>query len=181
MTLARPFKTGTGSWIYTRRVATPETNKTCFLNRRYATDDCCRASYPALKGRGRVRRRYASISSRRRPSLTNDPDLDPTPPQAPVAVRIFRKVVDVKPAELKALVLGFVYYFLVLSSYYVIRPIRDDFGAAGGVENLPWMFTGTLVTMLVANTLFSKLVARFSRRRFIPIAYRFFIANLLIF
>jgi len=87
----------------------------------------------------------------------------------------------VKPAELRALALGFIYYFLILSSYYVIRPIRDDFGAAGGIENLPWMFTGTLVVMLIANALFSALVARFSRRRFIPIAYRFLIANLLIF
>jgi AAA family ATP:ADP antiporter len=87
----------------------------------------------------------------------------------------------VKPEELRALTLGFIYYFLILSSYYVIRPIRDDFGAAGGIENLPWMFTGTLVVMLIANALFSALVARFSRRRFIPIAYRFLIANLLVF
>ena len=86
-----------------------------------------------------------------------------------------------KAEEVRALALGFIYYFLILSSYYVIRPIRDDFGAAGGIENLPWMFTGTLVTMLIANTLFAALVARFSRRRFIPIAYRFLIANLLIF
>jgi AAA family ATP:ADP antiporter len=97
------------------------------------------------------------------------------------ALHLFRIVVDVKPNELRALLLSFLYYFLVLSAYYVIRPIRDDFGAASGIENLPWMFTGTLVTMLVANTLFSALVARYSRRRFVPVAYRFFIANLLIF
>ena len=96
-------------------------------------------------------------------------------------VRLFRKAVDVKAEEVRALGLGFIYYFLILSSYYVIRPIRDDFGAAGGIENLPWMFTGTLVTMLIANALFAALVAKFSRRRFIPIAYRFFIGNLLIF
>jgi AAA family ATP:ADP antiporter len=95
--------------------------------------------------------------------------------------RLLRKAVDVNPQEVRALSLGFLYYFLILSSYYVIRPIRDDFGAAGGIENLPWLFTGTLVAMLVANTLFAALVARFSRRRFIPIAYRFLIANLLIF
>jgi AAA family ATP:ADP antiporter len=98
-----------------------------------------------------------------------------------VFLRLLRKAVDVKAAEVRALALGFIYYFLILSSYYVIRPIRDDFGAAGGIENLPWMFTGTLVTMLIANTLFAALVARFSRRRFIPIAYRFLIANLLVF
>lgn len=96
-------------------------------------------------------------------------------------MRGLRKVVEVKPDEVRALVLGFVYYFFILSSYYIIRPIRDDMGAAGGVENLPWMFTGTLIAMLVANALFAALVAKFSRRRFIPIAYRFFIFNLLVF
>ena len=96
-------------------------------------------------------------------------------------VRFLHRAVDVKAHEVGALSLGFLYYFLILSSYYVIRPIRDDFGAAGGLDNLPWLFTGTLVVMLIANGLFSSLVARFSRRRFIPIAYRFFVANLLIF
>ena len=62
---------------------------------------------------------------------------------------LIRLIVDVKPRELRALFLSFLYYFLILSSYYIIRPIRDDFGAAGGLENLPWMFTGTLVVMLV--------------------------------
>jgi AAA family ATP:ADP antiporter len=95
--------------------------------------------------------------------------------------RVLQKVVAVKPEEVRALALGFLYYFLILSSYYVIRPIRDDFGVAGGIENLATMFTGTLVVMLIANALFSSLVARLSRRRFIPIAYRFFISNLLLF
>jgi ATP:ADP antiporter, AAA family len=95
--------------------------------------------------------------------------------------RVLRKAVDVRADEVRALVLSFVYYFFVLSSYYIIRPIRDDMGVAGGVENLPWMFTGTLVAMLIANALFAALVAKFSRRRFIPIAYRFFILNLLVF
>lgn len=95
--------------------------------------------------------------------------------------RVLRKAVDVRANEGRALVLSFVYYFFVLSSYYIIRPIRDDMGVAGGVENLPWMFTGTLVAMLIANALFAALVAKFSRRRFSPIAYRFFILNLLVF
>ncbi len=96
-------------------------------------------------------------------------------------VRLRTKAVDVQPDELRALGLGFVFNFIVLGSYYVLRPIRDEIGAAGSLENLSWMYTGTLVAMLVANALFSGIVARMSRRRFIPIAYRFFIANLILF
>lgn len=91
------------------------------------------------------------------------------------------KAVDVRPHEVRAMSLGFLFNFIVLASYYVIRPIRDEIGAAGGLENLSWMFTATLVAMLIANALFSAIVGRTSRRRFIPIAYRFFILNLALF
>lgn len=95
--------------------------------------------------------------------------------------QLFDKIVDVRPDEVRALWLGFVFNFVVLGGYYVIRPIRDEIGAAGGLENLSWMFTAVLVAMLIANALFSAIVGRMPRRRFIPIAYRFFIANLIIF
>jgi AAA family ATP:ADP antiporter len=94
--------------------------------------------------------------------------------------KILAKIVDVKPNEVRALWLGFVFFFVVLAGYYVIRPVRDNIGATQ-FENLWWMFTVVLVTMIGANALFSMIVARMSRRRFIPIAYRFFILNLLIF
>ena len=95
--------------------------------------------------------------------------------------RIFSKIVDVKPDEIRALLLAFVFNFVVLGGYYVIRPIRDEIGADRGVENLPWMYTGTLIGMLIANALYAAIVARMSRRRFIPVAYRFAIANLFVF
>src|SRR5713101_2845683 len=94
--------------------------------------------------------------------------------------RLFAKIVDVKPNEIRALWLSFVFFFVVLAGYYVIRPIRDNIGA-NNYENLWWMFTVVLITMIAANALFSAIVSRMSRRRFIPIAYRFFIINLIIF
>src|SRR6266404_6674115 len=94
--------------------------------------------------------------------------------------RLFSKIVDVKPNEVRALWLGFILFFVVLAGYYVIRPIRDNIGATQ-FEHLWWMFTVVLVTMIVANALFSMIVARMPRRKFIPIAYRFFILNLIIF
>src|SRR5216117_4281839 len=94
--------------------------------------------------------------------------------------KFFGKIVDVRPEEIRALWLAFIFFFVVLAGYYVIPPVRDNIGASYS-ENLWWMFTVVLLTMLVANALFSAIVARMSRRRFIPIAYRFFIVNLVIF
>src|SRR5690606_642860 len=60
-----------------------------------------------------------------------------------------------------------------------LRPIRDEAGVAGGVDNLAWLFTGTLVGMLLVHPFFAGLVARLPRRRFVPLTYRFFILHLI--
>jgi AAA family ATP:ADP antiporter len=95
--------------------------------------------------------------------------------------RLLRRVVDVREGEVAAVVWSCAYFFFVLSSYYVLRPIRDEMGVAGGAKNLAWLFTATLVGMLLVHPLFTALVARLPRRRFVPLIYRFFILNLIVF
>ena len=97
------------------------------------------------------------------------------------ARRLLRRVVDVREHEIAAVVWSCAYFFFVLSAYYVLRPIRDEMGVAGGVQNLAWLFLGTLVGMLLVHPLFTALVARLPRRRFVPLIYRFFILNLVVF
>jgi AAA family ATP:ADP antiporter len=97
------------------------------------------------------------------------------------ALALLQKVVDVRPNEVRTLGLGFAFHFLILTGYYILRPIRDSIAASNRLETLPWMFTATLVAMLLANVLFAAVVARMSRRKFIPLAYGFFIFNLGLF
>ena len=73
------------------------------------------------------------------------------------------------------------YFFFLLAAYYILRPIRDQAAVAGGVHNIPWLFTATLTVMLLVNPVFSALVVKFTRKYFIPISYRFFILNILVF
>ena len=98
-----------------------------------------------------------------------------------IVYRFLRCVIDVRPSELRALGWSWLYIFSVLFSYYILRPIRDDMGVAGGVENLQWLFTGTLLGMIAINPPFAALVARLPRVKFIAISYRFFWVNLLLF
>jgi AAA family ATP:ADP antiporter len=102
-------------------------------------------------------------------------------PGSGVAYRLLRRLIEVQPDELRALGWSWLYIFSILSSYYIIRPIRDEMGVAGGVENLPWLFTGTLLGMIAVNPAFAALVAKLPRVRFIAVTYRFFMANLLLF
>lgn len=95
--------------------------------------------------------------------------------------RWLARVVAVRPQEIRALLFSFAYFFCLLAAYYVLRPLRDEMGIAGGVRNLPWLFTATFVVMLFAVPVFGAVVARMARARFIPLVYHFFVFNIALF
>lgn len=95
--------------------------------------------------------------------------------------RLLRRFVDIRREEVPVVAWCWLFIFAVLSSYYIMRPIRDQAGVAGGVRNLQWLFTGTLIGMVLANIPFAWLVKKLPRRRFIPITYHFFAANIVLF
>ncbi len=90
-------------------------------------------------------------------------------------IPLLSRAVKVRRSELAGLVGGFLYFFCLLCSYYMLRPVRDEMGVRGGVENLQWLFTATFFAMLVAVPIFAALASRFPRRRLIPAVYGFFI------
>ena len=106
---------------------------------------------------------------------------EPTEPTVSKPARLLRRLVDLREGEFPALAWSWGYIFAILASYYMLRPIRDQMGIAGGIENLPWLFLATLVGMLALNLPFAWLVKSLPRARFVPLAYRFFAANILLF
>jgi AAA family ATP:ADP antiporter len=84
--------------------------------------------------------------------------------------------------DLQATVIAAVYFFFVLGSYYIVRPVREQLGAAaGGSDVLPWLWTGTFIATVVLTPFYGAIVARFPRRIFIPIAYAFFAIGMIAF
>lgn len=88
------------------------------------------------------------------------------------------RLLGVERDEAAALAWSFLYFFALLTGYYVLRPVRDAMGALG---QLQWLFTGTFFAMLLVTPLYGALVSRFPRRVFLPVVYAFFIACLLFF
>jgi AAA family ATP:ADP antiporter len=112
-----------------------------------------------------------------------DPDHAPTQRRgiADRAYRVLGRFIEIEPEEVPVVGWCWLYIFSVMSSYYIMRPIRDQAGVAGGVNNLKWLFLGTLIGMLLLNLPFAYLVKKLPRTRFIPITYRFFAANIVLF
>ncbi len=101
-------------------------------------------------------------------------------PQVVAAARpdAFLRLLGARPGEAGALAWSFVYFFCLLTGYYVLRPVRD---AVGADYRLQWLFTATFLAMLAITPIYGALVSRFPRRVFLPVVYGFFIACLLLF
>ena len=95
--------------------------------------------------------------------------------------RLLRRLVLVDEGEAPALLWSALYFFLLLFGFYLLRPVREAIGIARGADKLPWLMTGTLLAMVLANPVFATLVSKLPRKRFIPLAYRFFALTMLAF
>jgi AAA family ATP:ADP antiporter len=95
--------------------------------------------------------------------------------------KMLERVVAVEADEVRPMLLSALYFFLVMAGYFVVRPLRDDMGLAGGVRNLPWLYTGTLVGMVLVHPIFAAMVSKLSRRRFISLSYHIVAALMIIF
>ena len=90
-----------------------------------------------------------------------------------------RSFTDADPAELLPLSWAFLYFFCLLCGYYILRPVRDEMAIEGGVQHLPWMMTGTFVTLLLATPIFGYVSARMPRHRLLLTTYAFFGSHLI--
>lgn len=91
---------------------------------------------------------------------------------------LVNKIVDVHgDDELKGLLWGTAYGFLIMFSYYILRAVRDEISSADR-GNLQLLWTAVFFVMLLAVPLYSWMASRWSRGVFVPLANRFFIACL---
>lgn len=74
---------------------------------------------------------------------------------------------------------GLAMFFLLFAGYFMLRPIRETMGVAGGVDNLQWLFTGTFVATLAVLPLYGWIASKVSRRRIVPWVFGMVVASLL--
>ncbi len=100
-----------------------------------------------------------------------------TSPFARLVTRLFGTDTNEAPAVGAGLLL----FFLVFTGYFMLRPVRETMGVAGGIDNLHWLFTGTFVATLATLPLFGWLASKVARRTILAWTFGFFAMNMLVF
>ena len=91
------------------------------------------------------------------------------------------RTLGIERDELAAVAWSFVYFFCIMSAYFMLRSVRDSMAIVSGVQSIPLLFTGTFGLMILATPIFGWVTSKYPRRSFLPWVYYFFITNILIF
>src|ERR1700734_3658838 len=95
--------------------------------------------------------------------------------------RLLKTVADVEPLEVKAVLISFVYFFFLMGSYFILRPLRDTMGTVYGVAHLQELFTGTFLLSFVVAPLYAGLASRIRLSLFLPWVYGFIAITMVAF
>ncbi|MDQ8699289.1 MFS transporter [Hyphomicrobium sp. LHD-15] len=88
---------------------------------------------------------------------------------------------NVEREEVPAVAAGVGMFYLLFAGYFMLRPVRETMGIAGGIDNLQWLFTATFVATLIALPLFGWIASKVPRRHVLAWTYAFFTLNLIAF
>src|SRR6202044_3824268 len=85
--------------------------------------------------------------------------------------RLLKTVADVEPLEVRAVLISFVYFFFLMASYFILRPLRDTMGTIYGVDHLQELFTGTFIVSFIVAPLYAGFASRIRLATFLPWVY----------
>src|SRR5579863_1095838 len=87
------------------------------------------------------------------------------------ATGFLQRVVCIEPGELKVVLSSFVYFFFLMASYFILRPLRDTMGTIYGVDHLQELFTGTFIVSFIVAPLYAGFASRIRLATFLPWVY----------
>jgi AAA family ATP:ADP antiporter len=84
--------------------------------------------------------------------------------------------------DLKHAIIGALYFFLVLCSFYILKPLRDSsFLTEFHPHSKPFFHLATLGVLFLLASFYSEVIKKFRGQQFIHIFYGFLISNLFLF
>jgi len=95
--------------------------------------------------------------------------------------RTMRSAFKVEPHERRATLLSFAFVLVLMTAYYILRPIRDAMSSDWTDAELSTLFTVTFLFSFVFVSAYGAACARVDFRRLVPGVYAFFAASFLLF
>ena len=96
-------------------------------------------------------------------------------------ISLTTRLIKVEPHELPAAVMSFLFVFILMASYYLLRPVRDAMASDWTDAELSWLWTLNFFISAGAVLLYGQVVSRIELRKLVPGIYLFFASSFLLF
>jgi len=106
--------------------------------------------------------------------------MNETRPQSSLQ-RAIKTATKIEPNELQATVLSFLFVFVLMAAYFILRPVRDSLSSDWNDEQLSWLWTSTFFFSLIAVSIYGGVISRIRLRVIVPSVYAFFAATFVAF
>ena len=95
--------------------------------------------------------------------------------------RIVTATTKVKPNEIRATVLSFLFVFILMTAYFTIRPVRDAMASDWTRAETSWLWTMTFFCSVVGVSLYGLILSRVNFRQVVTGVYIFFAVSFIVF
>jgi AAA family ATP:ADP antiporter len=95
--------------------------------------------------------------------------------------RAIRAATKIESHEIQATVLSFLFVFVLMAAYFILRPVRDSLSSDWTDQQLSWLWTSTFFISIIAVTIYGAVISRIRFRVIVPSVYAFFAATFIAF
>ena len=88
--------------------------------------------------------------------------------------RLIKAAAKVEANELKATLLSFSFVFVIMTAYFILRPVRDALSSDWSDEQLSWLWTSTFIFSARAVSIYGAVISRVRFKVIVPSVYVFF-------
>jgi AAA family ATP:ADP antiporter len=95
--------------------------------------------------------------------------------------RLLLRLTNVQPNELKAAVLSFLFVFILMAAYYLLRPVRDAMASDWSDAEVSWLWTLNFFISTAIVAIYGLIISRISFSKLVPSVYLFFALSFVLF
>jgi AAA family ATP:ADP antiporter len=95
--------------------------------------------------------------------------------------RIVKALTKIEPNELRATILSFLFVFILMTAYFILRPVRDAMASDWSRAEVSWLWTSTFIFSVIAVTIYGGIISRLKFSRVVPSVYGFFATTFAVF
>jgi AAA family ATP:ADP antiporter len=95
--------------------------------------------------------------------------------------RVVKALTKVEPNEIRATILSFLFVFILMVAYFILRPVRDAMASDWTRPEVSWLWTQTFVFSVIAVTVYGGIISRIKFSHVVPSVYGFFATTFALF